>query len=309
MNRGRHQDTVFHDRQDYAVFLDLLQESGALWKIKIAAYCLMTNHYHLLIQTPQANLDRCMRHINGIYTQRFNRKYHTDGQLFRGRYKAVLVDADNYLLELVRYIHRNPLRAGIVTMTEAYPWSSYRGYLSQSDNWKWLHKEFSLGILDDNRNRQRKAFLEFMNQGDSVDIQEFYAKKNLASCLGSSGFIEQIKAQYFATKKHKEVPQSRYLEPTIEDIRRTVSKAYGAPEASLIKLRRGFYNEARDAAIYLSRLITGKKLVEIGAAFDIANYSTVSSIIANMRDRSKTDKVLAKKLKQIDLGIKGQRQT
>lgn len=309
MNRGRHQDTIFHDRQDYSVFLDLLQESGVLWKIKIAAYCLMTNHYHLLIQTPQANLDRCMRHINGIYTQRFNRKYYTDGQLFRGRYKAVLVDADNYLLELVRYIHRNPLSAGIVKMPEAYPWSSCRGYLSQSDNWKWLHKEFILKILDDNRNRQRKAFLEFMNQGDSVDVQEFYAKKNLASCLGSSGFIEQIKTKYFATKKHKEVPQSRYLEPTIEDIRKTVSSAYKVPEASLIKLRRGFYNEARDVAVYLSRLMTGKKLVEIGAAFDIANYSTVSSIIVNMRDRSKTDKALVKKLKQIELVIKGQRQT
>jgi len=107
MNRGRHQDTLFHDRQDYSVFLDLLKESGALWKIKIAAYCLMTNHYHLLIQTPHANLDRCMRHINEIYTQRFNRKCHTDGQLFRGRDKAVLVDADNYLLELGVSISKN----------------------------------------------------------------------------------------------------------------------------------------------------------------------------------------------------------
>lgn len=90
---------------------------------------------------------------------------------------------------------------------------------------------------------------------------------------------------------------------------KTVSNAYKVPEASLIKLRRGFYNEARDVAVYLSRLMTGKKLVEIGAAFDIANYSTISSIIVNMRDRSKTDKVLAKKLKQIEQGIKGQRQT
>jgi len=126
---------------------------------------------------------------------------------------------------------------------------------------------------------------------------------------GSSGFIEQIKTKYFATKTHKDVPQSKYLEPTIEDIRRTVSKVYKVPEACLIKLRRGFYNEARDVAVYLSRLMTGKKLVEIGAAFDIANYSTVSSVIVNMRDRSKADRVLAKKLKLIELGIKGQRQT
>ena len=141
----------------------------------------MNNHYHLLIQTPQANLDRCMRHINGIYTQRFNRKYHIDGHLFRGRYKAILVVADNYLLEPVRYIHRNPVRAGIVKGPEEYRKSSHRGYISDSDNWKWLNKKFVFEMLDVNKARQRKAFIEFMSQEDSNDIQGFYAKKNLPS--------------------------------------------------------------------------------------------------------------------------------
>jgi putative transposase len=309
MNRGRHQDVLFFDNMDYKVFIDLLQEAGAIWKIKIAAYSLMTNHYHLLIQTPQANLDRSMRHINGIYTQRFNRRYKTDGQLFRGRYKAVLVDAENYLLELVRYIHRNPVRAGIVRRPEEYRWSSYRGYLSDSDNWQWLNKEIILGMLDENKAGQRKAFLNFMGQSDSEDIQEFYEKKNLPSFLGSNGFIEKIKGRYFGIKKHKEVPQSKHLEPTIEDIQRIVSGAYKVDEENLLKMRRGFYNEARDVAVYLSRLNTGKKLDEIGAAFNIANYSTVSSIIVNIRKRSNVDKVLAKRLRQIDQTVKGQRQT
>ena len=85
-----------------------------MWNMKIAAYCLMSNHYHLLIQTPDENLSRCMRHINGIYTQYFNRSYKKDGPLFKGRYKAIIVDADSYLLQLLRYIHKNPLKAGIV---------------------------------------------------------------------------------------------------------------------------------------------------------------------------------------------------
>ncbi|MFC1825689.1 transposase, partial [Thermodesulfobacteriota bacterium] len=87
-------------------FLDLLQESIEIWQINIAAYCLLPNHYHLLIHTPNANLSWSMRHINGVYTQRFNRRHGLDGHLFRGRYKSILVDADSYLLQLLRYIHR-----------------------------------------------------------------------------------------------------------------------------------------------------------------------------------------------------------
>ena len=104
-----------------------------MWKLKVSAYCLMSNHYHLLVQTPEGNLSRCMRHLNGVYTQRFNRKYDRDGQLFRGRYKAVLVEEDSYLLELLRYIHRNPLEAGMVQDLEGWPpWSSHRGYLANA---------------------------------------------------------------------------------------------------------------------------------------------------------------------------------
>ena len=147
MNRGRRGEAVFLEDQDYTVFIDLLKETCHMWGIGVAAYCLMSNHYHLLLQTPQGNLDRCMRYINGIYTQRFNRRHQIDGQLFRGRYKAMLVDADNYLLELVKYIHRNPLRAGIVAKVGDYPWSSHREYAFPANKGNWLYKEFVLSIL------------------------------------------------------------------------------------------------------------------------------------------------------------------
>ena len=90
MNRGRRGESVFHNGTDYLGFIELLKESVEMWQVRIAAYCLMRNHYHLLVQTPEANLSRCMRHINGVYTQRFNRSHSCDGQLFRGRYKSIL---------------------------------------------------------------------------------------------------------------------------------------------------------------------------------------------------------------------------
>lgn len=101
----------------------------------------MSNHYHLLIHTPDANLSRSMRHLNGVYTQRYNRKHRYDGQLFRGRYKCILVEPDSYALELVRYIHRNPLESGVVDNLQKYQWSSHKPYLSNAKKWNWLYKE------------------------------------------------------------------------------------------------------------------------------------------------------------------------
>jgi putative transposase len=309
MNRGRHGESIYNDEQDYQAFIDLLKETGSMWNIRIAAYCLMTNHYHLLIQTPKGNLDRCMRHINGIYTQRYNRKHHMDGQLFRGRYKAILVDADNYLLEIVRYIHRNPVRAGIVKHPRDYRWSSHRGYIYESAAWKWVYKDFVLEMLDHNPARQIKAFTDFMKQEESEEIQEFYAKKHTPSLLGGDKFIEKIKNRYFGSKRHREIPQTKYLEPAINDIQQIVSKTYKVTTDSLWKSRRGMQNEPRNVAIYLARSYTGKKLEEIGAEFNIDNYSTVSSIIVKIRDQKKDDKSLAKQIAQIEQIIKNQRET
>jgi putative transposase len=117
MNRGRRGEKIFEDKDDYTAFIALLKEIVETYNVRISAYSLMQNHYHLLVQTPDGNISRSMRHLNGVYTQRFNRTHHYDGQLFRGRYKSILVEGDSYLLELVRYIHRNPLEAGLVGIT------------------------------------------------------------------------------------------------------------------------------------------------------------------------------------------------
>ena len=232
-----------------------------------------------------------------------------DGQLFRGRYKAILVDADNYLLEIVRYIHRNPVRAGIVKHPRDYRWSSHRGYINESAAWKWVCKDFVLEMLDHNRARQVKAFTDFMKQEESEEIQEFYAKKHTPSFLGADKFIEKIKNRYFGSKRHREIPQTKHLEPDIKDIKQIVSKTYKVTTDSLLKSRRGIQNEPRNVAIYLARSYTGKKLEDIGIEFNIDKYSTVSSIIAKIRDRKNDDKSLAKRIAQIEQIIKNQRQT
>ena len=178
MNRGRRHEKVFLDKADYQNFVDLLNETSEAWNVRIAAYCLMPNHYHLLIMTPEANIARAMRHINGIFTQGFNNRHGCDGPLFRGRYKSILVDGDAYFLQLVKYIHTNPVREGLVEDAKQYVWSSHKAYLSTAKKWDWLYKPFILNLLTDNKKAQLKAYRQFINDDGMDRVQEVMGQKN-----------------------------------------------------------------------------------------------------------------------------------
>jgi hypothetical protein len=150
----------------------------------------MGNHYHLLVETPLANLSRAMRHLNGVYTQRYNREVKSDGPLFRGRYKAILVDVDAYLLNVCRYIHRNPIEAGLVRKAEKYPWSSYRAYIGKIRSPSWLNTQQTLSMIGvRNQVLRYKAFVE---TGVDEATEQFYGKKKQAPIFGTESFIEHI---------------------------------------------------------------------------------------------------------------------
>jgi REP element-mobilizing transposase RayT len=310
MNRGRRGETVFSGKEDYYVFIHLLKEAVCMYNVKIAAYCLMSNHYHLLIQTPDGNLARCMRHLNGVYAQRYNRSHHCEGQLFRGRCRSILVEADSYLLELVRYIHRNPLEAGIVDNLDKYCWSSHRGYLSNSKKWSWLHKNFILSFFSKENDKKIKKYEEFVSVETPEKINKILAGRKLPSVLGSEIFINNVKEKFFDRKMYEEIPDSRSLAPDVEKIQEMVCNAYHVTKSDLLLSRRGLLNEPRNVAIYLLRRIKGERLKEIGREFGIKKYSSVSSIIERMKNeisKSRDLKVLVERLE--DGLIKSQGQT
>ena len=308
MNRGRRGEQVFLEERDYKTFLELLMESRNLWNLEIAAYCHMPNHYHLLVQTPAANLSRCMRHINGVYTQRFNRFHQCDGQLFRGRYKAILVDADSYLLQLVRYIHRNPVRAGIVTELSSYEWCSHRGYLSKSKKWDWLHKVFVLSMLSEDTRKQHRLYREFVAQEDSEEISRVFERKKLPSILGSEDFIDRVRSQFFERKKHREVPESKILAPNKEEIKELVCHIYGVSEEDLLKPKRGTFNEPRSVAIYLTRQLRGENLAEICREYGLKTHSSASSVVERVRTQMIKDRRLGRRIDKLT-GMLIKRQT
>ena len=299
MNRGRRHERVFEEDADYLSFIALLRDASKLWEAGVSAYCLMPNHYHLLIHTPLGNLSRCMRHINGVYTQRFNRVHGCDGQLFRGRFKATLVDGDSYLLQLVRYIHRNPVRSGMVDRPDLYRWSSHSGYLSTKEKWNWLYKDFPLAVLSPRTNGQRSAYQRFMGMDDSEDLLRTLDGEKWPSLLGDERSKNRLKAQFFEDKAHSQVPDSRALAPDVDVIVHAVCTHYGLDRSELVKSRRGRFNEARAMAVHLVRLLRKDSFAEIGPIFGLRTYSSVGSVLDSMRKRLASDPELSDRCRSI----------
>jgi REP element-mobilizing transposase RayT len=309
MNRGRRRENIFLQSDDFEAFLKIVRESAERWNVNVAAYCLLSNHYHLLLQTPEGNLARCMRHINGVYTQRFNRVHRQDGQLFRGRYKAVLIEDDSHLLEVMRYIHRNPLNAGLIRHMDEYPWSSHVGYLSFAKQWNWLEREKLLTMLTTKRARRKQAYLNFVSQNEPQEITSFYAMKKIASLLGGEAFREWVRHRFVDLELQREIPEAKRLANTPQEIIAQVSVYFDLDKSRLRHSRRGVENLPRDIAIYLARSNSRMTLGEIGAAFGVANYSTVSSAAERIKIRMIKDARLrqdVEKLKQLLTKSQGQ---
>jgi putative transposase len=300
MSRGRQSEPIFESRDDYVRFIEILKESTELWDIRIGAYCLMTNHYHLLAHTPRGNLSRSMRHINGVYTQRFNRAHGLDGQLFRGRYKSIIVGGDSYLLELVRYIHRNPVRAGVAGKLDDYQWSSHKKYLSAEEKWDWLHKDFILSLLSSEKSTRLKAYKNFMTMEDSEDIVGIFERKKWPIFLADESFANKLKRKYFKEKRNSQVPDSRSLAPSLQLIKKEICVFYGVDESNLLKSRRGWFNEPRNMAVYFCRKMRKDSLIDLSSEFGLSGYSSVSSIVSGTKKQIIKNHQIKKRYKELE---------
>ena len=244
---------------------------------------MMDNHYHLLIQTPQGNLSRIMRHLGGVFTQRFNRKHQRDGPLFRGRFKAILVDADEYLLAVARYIHRNPVEAGLVKRPETYPWSSCGLYLNPRKAPKWLDVDLLLSHFS--RTDFRREYLAYMRSKVEEEVESFYLMDKLKPILGSRDFLEEIGRRLRKGERDfRGVSGAReYLRVDWRKCLMEVGKFYDMNRRELMGSRRGRRNEARGMAMYLCRKHCGLSLEEISRVFRVKGSSTVSSVVGRIQ--------------------------
>jgi len=260
MNRGRRGDEIFTDVKDYRAFIDLLKEIVDDYNVKVSAYCVMSNHYHLLVQTPDSNISRAMRHLNGVYTQRYNR------------------------------IHHCPLEANLVDILQKYNWSSHKGYLSNAKKWDWLYKGFPLSLFSKDHAESIILYKQFVTQEIPDEINKLLGRRKLPPVLGSEKFIDKVKDLFFSDKSHEEIPEATILAPDPEEIIGVVARFYKAAMDDLVSSRRGYFNEPRNVAIYLTRRLRGDSLKLVGEVFGVNKNSTVSSCIERVNYEMRRDK-------------------
>lgn len=207
-SRGNAQRDIYLCDPDRTLFLDALKETIESSGWICHGYCLMTNHYHLLVETPRANLSEGMHHLNGQYSQSFNRKHRRSGHVFQGRFDSRIVEKDSYLLAVARYVVQNPVRAGVVERPEDWPWSSYLPTASKSNWVTFLHREFLLSCLSDDYEHARREYVEFVAKGFDVSPWE-----NLRGgvLLGSEQFIQRMQPLFADKFEESEVPKRQRL--------------------------------------------------------------------------------------------------
>jgi REP element-mobilizing transposase RayT len=262
-SRGNERREIFKSQKDREKFLLYLESAGVRYGAVIHAYCLMSNHYHLLLETPAGNLSQIMRHVNGAYTTYFNVKRKRAGHLFQGRYKAILVEADEYAAELSRYIHLNPVRAEMVARPEEHPWSSYRCYIGQSRAPEWLKTDFILGFFGGDNAKAHKGYRAFTEDLLAREYDSPLEGAVASTVLGSPEFVADVSERNLGDHRDgRNHPALKQLtqRPSMNEIVAKVATVELRDEKLL-----------RNLSIYCCRKYSGAKLKEIGERFGISD--------------------------------------
>ena len=269
--RGNAGEKIFVDDSDQTLFLDVLAEVVDRFGWACHAYCLMPNHYHLLIETPRANLSRGMRHLNGVYTQSFNRTHKRTGHIFQGRFKAILVEKESHLLEVARYIVLNPVRAKMVRHPRAWKWSSYRATSGELASAAFLAPNWLLEQFDPSLDRARQCYRQFVKDGRGVSLWNDVKGGVL---LGSDGFTEEMRPLFRDAALSKEISRAERL----------ISKPSLANLLQGTEVDRALRNER----IYDAVRIHDYTLFQLQEFLGL-HYSTISRIVKRV-DEAKTSK-------------------
>lgn len=256
-SRGDGREDICRSDADRQAWLDVLGQVCMRFNWVCHAWCLMTNHYHILIETPEANLSQGMRQLNGVYTQRFNRAHARVGHVFQGRYKAILVERDGYLLELARYVVLNPLRAGMVKRLEAWPWSSYLATCGQASAPEWLQTDWILAQFGRQRASAIRKYVQFVHEG--ARLPSVWTQLQGQIYLGSVAFVKKMQTLIEQKPALDEIPRAQ---------RRILTRA-------LADFERGYPRNEAMARAYLSGRHT---MLAIAEHFGV-HYSTVSRMV------------------------------
>ena len=297
--RGNRREKIFYSDRDKEIFLKKLKEMLIKYSMICQAYCLLDNHYHLFIKTTQSNLSQGIHYLNSSYTNWFRNKHQIIGPLFQGRFKSILVDADNYALILSAYIHLNPLRAGIIRQLEDYPWSSYLDYLNLR-NTNISDPSFILSHIDNNTFNSIKKYREYVIKYQ--DMKDPLKKSYHHIALGSETFIEKIKEKIELKGRRREIPSTRFLSKyDVNTIIIKMTQALNIERKIIFDKKRGNLN--RSLAIYLIKRFTPLSLSKIGELFKM-DYSAVSQAAKRFEQKSKVNNKIKEDMQKVITALK-----
>lgn len=264
-SRGDRREDIYEADSDRKKFLSLLSGVCETYNWVCHAYCLMGNHYHLLIETPDANLGKGMRQLNGMYTQAFNRSHQRVGHVFQGRYKAILVEKQAYLLELARYIVLNPVRAQMVRSAKDWPWSSYRATAGQVSVPNYLSTDWLLSSFANRKGEAIELYKQFVTEGKGQPSPWSGLRNQVY--LGGESFVEKLQSYIDGEQELSEIPVTQ---------RRATPKSIEYYEK---------HCKSRNDGIVQAYKNGGYTLKEIGIYFGL-HYSTVSGIVKDHKSKT-----------------------
>ena len=301
INRGNGGERIFKSDRDKEKFLEYLAKDNERFAIIIHSYCVMTNHYHLIVETPQPNLSIAIQWLNVSYATYYNKKHRRNGHLFQGRFKAILINADEYIIQLSRYIHLNPVRAKMVLKPGDYPWSSYLSFTGDRKLQDWLETG---GILS-HFGKQRKTTIHYYREYvEDVDIEGIENPNKYVTggfILGSTDFVKWVTDKFLSSRKtEKEIPQLKKLKPklSIENVIKAVCNEYGCSKEYILEKGRK-RNIARDIAIYLTRDNSGMSCENLGKYFGGISGAGITMRYNNVCRELAKNEILKNKEKRI----------
>lgn len=260
--RGDRRESIYHDDGDRAMWLDVLSQTCDRFDWVVQAYCMMSNHYHLMLQTPDANLGVGMRQLNGVYTQRSNKRHGRVGHVFQGRYKAILVDREAHLSELSRYVVLNPVRAGLVADAADWAWSSYRATVGSEACPSWLDADALLAAFAQTRRRAVERYVDHVRAG--VGLPSVWSQLKHQLYFGDDAFVARMQREAGELSRQAlEVPRAQRRAPA-------------PPLARFVRL-----DAPRDVAMAQAYATGAYSQLEIAQAFGV-HYATVSRAVARI---------------------------
>ncbi|MCG3204171.1 MAG: hypothetical protein KCHDKBKB_00877 [Elusimicrobia bacterium] len=298
MNRGTSRLPTFFSNDHKQMFLGVLSDAVNTWDLRVHAFCLMTNHYHLLLETPLGNLSRAMRHIDGVYTQKINKLTGRDGSLFRGRYKSLLVQKETYFLALVRYIHMNGVKANIYSHAGEDLYCSHMFYMNPALRPAWLNVGDILNRFGGDNELARQRLDAFVHADVGDKLNRLLEGKVWPAVIGGKKFIETIRDTYSPEQKpHPEKPQEKELRRIVapEEILEEIEAIYKLPEGRLWTMRGKHHNEPRLAAIHLLRKVCLLSYRQIGERMGGVGAGTIASFLKKKPLHSRNYEALQKR--------------